>query len=361
MIKGLHKENVMKKFSIVSIYSLIHCIVDMSCAMLIAGIITPASTGTTGLLISIFLYNLFAFAFQLPFGIIADKLNKNALVSAIGCLFIIVAYFVSSFGILACIIAGIGNALFHIGGGIDVLNISDKKATLPGIYVATGAMGLYIGSNCVYLGIDKFYFIAIILAISAISLFWLYKLVKEKYIINNEEPEFKDISSKEQIIMYCILITICIRGYLGLILNFKWKSNFFIGLIVVSAVVLGKILGGIIGDKFGWKKTSTVSLVISAILFIFAFDSMICGIIAILLFNMTMPITLTALSNMFYKNKGMAFGMTTLALFIGAVPVLLGYREFLFDKISLFIITIISAAVLYFGLNKYETLENKND
>lgn len=351
----------MKKFSIVGIYSMIHCIVDMACAILIAGILTPALTGTNSLVIAIFLYNLFAFAFQLPFGILADKINKNALISAIGCVFVIIAYCVNSFGILACIIAGIGNALFHVGGGIDVLNISDKKATLPGIYVATGALGLYIGSKSIYLGIDKFYIIAIILAISAVSLFWLYKQVKEKYKTNNEVPEFKDIPSKEQIIMYCLLITICIRGYLGLILNFEWKSNFIIGLIVVSAVVLGKILGGVIGDKFGWKITSTLSLIFSAILFIFAFDNMICGIVAILLFNMTMPITLTALSNMFYKNKGMAFGMTTIALFIGAVPVLLGYKGFLFDKASLFIITIISAVVLYFGLNKYETLEKKND
>lgn len=351
----------MKKFSIVGIYSMIHCIVDMACAILIAGILTPTLTGTNSLVIAIFLYNLFAFAFQLPFGILADKINKNALISTIGCIFIIIAYCINSFGVLACIIAGIGNALFHIGGGIDVLNISDKKATLPGIYVATGAMGLYIGSKSTYLGIDKFYIIAIILAISAVLLFWLYKQVKEKYKINNEVPEFKDITSKEQIIMYCLLLTICVRGYLGLILNFEWKSNFIIGLIVVSAVVLGKILGGIIGDKFGWKITSTLSLIFSAILFIFAFDSMICGIVAILLFNMTMPITLTALSNMFYKNKGMAFGMTTIALFIGAVPVLLGYKGFLFDKVSLFIITIISAVVLYFGLNKYETLEKKND
>lgn len=350
----------MKKFSIVGIYSIIHCIIDMACAILIAGVLTPTLTETNSLVIAIFLYNLFAFAFQLPFGILADKINKNALISAIGCIFIIIAYCINSFGVLACIIAGIGNALFHVCGGIDVLNISDKKATLPGIYVATGAMGLYIGSKSTYLGIDKFYIIAIILAISAVALLGLYKQVKEKYKINNEVPEFKDIPSKEQIIMYCLLITICIRGYLGLILNFEWKSNFIIGLIVVSAVVLGKMLGGVIGDKFGWKITSTLSLIFSAILFIFAFDHVICGIIAILLFNMTMPITLTALSNIFYKNKGMAFGMTTIALFIGAVPVLLGYKEFLFDKISLFIITIISSIVLYFGLNKYEILEKKN-
>ena len=137
----------MKKFSIVGIYSIIHFVVDMACAILISGILTPTLIETNNLIVSIFLYNFFAFAFQLPFGILADKFNRNAIVSAIGCLFVIIAYCISGFGILACITAGIGNALFHVGGGIDVLNISNRKATLPGIYVATGAMGLYIGSN----------------------------------------------------------------------------------------------------------------------------------------------------------------------------------------------------------------------
>ena len=351
----------MKKISIVGIYSIIHCIVDMACAMLIAGIVTPILGENYSLIIAIFLYNLFAFAFQLPFGIFADKINKNALVSAIGCVFVIIAYCMSSVGVLACIIAGIGNALFHVGGGIDVLNIANKKATLPGIYVSTGAMGLYIGAKSTYLGMYRFYIIEIILAISAIVLVWLYKQVKEKYKINNEEPKIEELSKKEQIVMYCVLITICVRGYLGLILNFEWKSNFIIGLIVVLAVVFGKMLGGIIGDRVGWKKTGALSLIASAFFFIFSFNNMICGVIAVLLFNMTMPITLTALSNIFYKNKGMAFGMTTIALFIGAVPVLLGYKDFLFDMWSLFGVTIISAVVLYFGLDKYETLEIKDD
>ncbi len=351
----------MKKFTIVSIYSGIHCIVDMACAILLAGILTPVLTGTNLLFAAIFLYNLFAFAFQLPFGILADKINKNALISAIGCLFIVVAYCINSPGLLACITAGIGNALFHVGGGIDVLNISHKKAALPGIYVSTGAIGLYIGSNCIHLGINKSYIIIIILVISSVLLFYLYKKIKQTYKVYNEIPEFNDISNKKQIIMYCLLITICIRGYVGLILNFEWKSTFVIGFLSIGAVASGKILGGLIGDKFGWKKVSTLSLVFSAILFVFAFDSMICGMIAILLFNMTMPITLTALSNIFYKNKGMAFGMTTLALFIGAIPILLGYSEFLFDKFSLFIVTSISAIILYYGLNGYEALEKEND
>ncbi len=346
----------MRKVIIASVYSIIHFIVDMSCSMLIAGVLTPVITSTNKLIFGIILYNLFAFAFQLPFGILADKINKNAIFSFFGCLFIIIAYIVNQFTILSCIVAGIGNALFHIGGGIDVLNISSQKASLPGIYVATGALGLYIGTklDCTTY---KSYLIIILLLLSMFALMWLYNLIKCKYKIDNEIPKFENLSNKKKIIIYCLLITICIRGYIGLILNFKWKSNFLIGMLCVCAVVLGKIIGGILGDKFGFKKISTISLLVSAFLFIFSFNNATCGVLAILLFNMTMPITLTSLSNIFYNNKGMAFGFTTLALFIGAIPVLLGYSSFLFNSTSLFIITIMSAIILYFGLNEYEKLE----
>ena len=344
----------MKKFTVVGIYSVIHCIVDLACAMLIAGILAPVITGTKSLIIGIILYNLFAFAFQLPFGILADKINKNAIVSLTGCFCIIVAYAINSFTILACIIAGIGNALFHVGGGIDVLNIANKEATLPGIYVSTGAMGLYIGTKAHILGFNSFYMVILLLMFSILALLWLHSQSKGKYTINNEEPNFENMSSSKQIVMYCLLVTICIRSYIGLILNFEWKVGFIKGLLCISAVVLGKIFGGIIGDKFGWRKVSTISLILAAILFVFSFNSIICGILAILLFNMTMPITLTALCNMFNSNKGMAFGLTTLALFIGAVPVLIGYNDFLFNSVSLFVITIISSLILYIGLKKYE-------
>ena len=97
------------------------------------------------------------------------------------------------------------------------------------------------------------------------------------------------------------------------------------GKIILFAVVFGKMLGGIIGDKIGFTKISLISLIVSAFLFIFAFNNSILGILAILFFNMTMPITLTALSNILFNNKGMAFGLLTLELFIGAIPVFFGY------------------------------------
>lgn len=106
-------------------------------------------------------------------------------------------------------------------------------------------------------------------------------------------------------------------------------------------------------------KISLLSLIVSAVLFIFAFKNSFLGILAILFFNMTMPITLTALSNILFNNKGMAFGLLTVALFIGAVPVFFGYTNAIFTPIGLTMITLISVIVLFIGIKKYEECMEK--
>ena len=340
------------KIKIVGIYSVIHFIVDLSCSILVSNLVTKKMGLDTNLFVAILTYNFFAFAMQLPIGIIADKINKNAICSAVGCLLVAVSYGFSSLGVISCIIAGIGNAMFHVGGGIDVLNISDKKATLSGIFVSTGAMGIFLGGKSVAIEFNKYYIIILILLISSGLLFWLYSKIKGK--IDNAEIKKIKLNKNEWIAIICIFITVCIRSCVGMILTFSWKSSFVFAFLSILSVVFGKMLGGIIGDKIGFEKIS-ISLFISAVCFIFAFNNPIMGMIAILLFNMTMPITLIGLSNIFDNNKGFAFGLLTLALFVGAVPTFIGCNQ-LFTPIGLFTITLISSIILYIALRYY----NKN-
>lgn len=343
---------------IVLTYSTIHFIVDLACAILVTNFISQKIGGNISLFIVVIVYNFFAFAMQLPIGIIADKVNKNVICSAIGCLLVAIAFGFSNFGIIACVLAGIGNAMFHVGGGIDVLNISNKKATLSGLFVSTGAIGIFLGGKSGSIGFNKYYIIVIALILSAILLLWLYKQIKEK--VGNEKVIIPKINPNELIAIICLIITVCIRGYVGLILAFEWKSNFILALISILAVVLGKMIGGIIGDRIGFTKISLISLIISAICFLFAFNNSILGIFAILFFNMTMPITLTALSNILFYNKGMAFGLLTFALFIGAIPVFFGFTQVIFTPVALFITTMVSMIVLYIGIKKYrECMEKK--
>ncbi len=279
------------------------------------------------------------------------------LLQQFGCTLVAFSYLFYKYGIIAAIITGLGNALFHVGGGIDILNISNKKASLSGIFVSTGAMGVFLGTSSYTYGFNLYFIPILLMIIMAIILFVLYNKIKDK--VNNEETIIPNLNSKQVFIIICLILTVCMRSFVGMILNFSWKTTFAIALISIIAVILGKMLGGIIGDRIGFKKISIISLGISSILFLFGFENMICGILAILFFNMTMPITLTALSNILNNNKGMAFGMLTVALVIGAVPTFFGFGDLIFTPLKLFVAVFINAIILYIGINEYTKLKEE--
>ena len=111
-----------------SVYSAAHFLVDLCCALLMFRI-APASPNAALLFL---VYNYCAFALQMPFGLLADRLNRNALVAASGCALVAFSFALPSVPLAAVIAAGLGNALFHVGGGVDVLNDSGKKAAALG-------------------------------------------------------------------------------------------------------------------------------------------------------------------------------------------------------------------------------------
>lgn len=349
-----------KDLFIIGTYSVMHFIIDMMCGIIMMALVSPLVGGTSSYIIAFILYDMVAFAFQLPFGIIADKINKNALVSSLGTLFIALAFAFVKFPLAMCVLAGIGNALFHVGGGIDVLNIANKKASKPGIYVATGAMGLFLGQKFSSFFIAHKAILIAILLIGAAVLAYAYKKINKDYDVNNEEQKIDKIDSKAFLVLFCIFITIVLRSYLGYILKYDWKSSLWLSILFVCGVVGGKMLGGILGDKFGLKKVATISLILSAICLGFAFNSPILGILGILLFNMTMPITLIMASNILPHNKGLAFGLTTLALFIGSIPSFLTSELFLFSKGGIILGILVSALIFYIGAYVYDKNKEKN-
>jgi FSR family fosmidomycin resistance protein-like MFS transporter len=129
------------------VYGLCHALIDASCAFLVLGAIYVKAD----LWLYIVLYNALAFCLQVPFGILLDKYSQPKVAAIIGMLCVLVAYFFLSSPMMAVVLAGIGNALFHVGGGQVVLNINFRKATYPGIFVAPGGIGLALG---IYLSVS---------------------------------------------------------------------------------------------------------------------------------------------------------------------------------------------------------------
>ena len=123
-----------------ALLSLVHAAVDLACAALFFSVLQGDD-----LWLGMVLYNACAFLCQLPMGVLADRLNRNMLFAAVGCVLVALAFGFRSVPILAMVIAGLGNGAFHVGGGIEVLNGSEKKAGPLGVFVSPGAIGLYFG------------------------------------------------------------------------------------------------------------------------------------------------------------------------------------------------------------------------
>nr|WP_300804212.1 hypothetical protein [uncultured Acetatifactor sp.] len=130
------------------IYSALHLLVDGMCALAMFGRLLPG--GDRGL--SILVYNFCAFALQMPLGVALDALcgGKKGREVGFPFLFALAGVLCTMGGaFLHPAVLGIGNALFHVGGGVGTIREDDRRSWRGrglGVFVAPGALGLYLGT-----------------------------------------------------------------------------------------------------------------------------------------------------------------------------------------------------------------------
>lgn len=329
----------MCKKKIIAIYSLAHFLVDMSCAMLLYHLLYAGAknSDSVSLVFSasfiILIYDFFAFVIELPLGLILDRLkslnpearNINGLLAAVSCAVIAVFSIAGSFNLISSpliipvsVAAGLANAAFHLGAGVDVIHLSDRKASLSGIFISAGAPGLFFGTNALSKHYENLLFSGAALLFMAVLIIWLYS--KESFTIPNTDNTV--IRTKRAFLILALsllFLVVLYRSFLGFASKYSWRSGFLTGLIAVVSVFLGKLLGGITADRFGWRKTLIISMLICAIAALFSDTSLFAGCIVLFLFNMTMPIAMIGLANLMPAWKGVAFGLNTTALFLGFI------------------------------------------
>lgn len=299
-------------------FTLAHFLVDFTCAYLVFSQTAGSSFFYTGL----FLYNFCAFALQMPLGVLADRFRRGGRISALGCIFLAFPLFLLLPAPAMILLAGTGNALFHLGGGISVLQQNPGRCTEPGIFVSSGALGIYLGTLAGNAkGIPGWPQAAGLICFAAIFLL----LPEHRTAFHRQLPAQPPKPAPLVLPFLFLTLVVCIRSFLGLIQIFEWKTESSLALAAVLATVGGKALGGIFSDRFGSLRTVIGSLAAASVLFLLS-SAPLPGLLAVLLFNMTMPITLTALVRLFPGHPGFCFGVLTFALFLGFLPPYLGLR-----------------------------------
>ena len=281
------------------LYAAVHFLVDGICAWAMLG---RLGGDYGGLLV----YNFCAFALQLPLGAVLDRLGGRKMplcFAAVG----------SALTILGALthpaVLGLGNALFHVGGGVDVIRDGGKCEKL-GIFVAPGALGLSLGG--LLAGASP-----LILLPAAVMMALFLCFVRSPGEISTAP------SQKEPIfLLICCFIVVVLRSFVGFQVVFPWKAG-WLAFAAVCAVVLGKMAGGFFAARFGTRHLTVCSLVLAALCYGLG-NIPLFGLLALFCFNMTMPLTLHALWRRFPEYPGSVFGSLTLALFVGFLPTYFG-------------------------------------
>ena len=309
--------NRKKALQRISLYSLCHCGIDFLCAFSLYRSFSAVP--------DVFLiYNYCAFALQMPIGILIDSWSrKTGKMFYPAMIFMIAGIVLTVTGsFLSPVVLGLGNALFHAGGGVLSIHeddFSEMKGRGLGIFVAPGAIGLCLGM----LFYDTKWYLMIQIMVSAILLILAYAAYRNRREMETgDEPILTGNRRIPCLILLCFIVVV-LRSLNGMAISFPWKDSSWKVFLSVVFLALGKMAGGLLSARFGMKKTIVVTLALSAVCYAFS-SKMVPGLLALFLFNMTMPLTLYLLAKNMPQMPGFAFGILTFGLFIGYLPVLYG-------------------------------------
>lgn len=298
-------------------YFYIHFVVEVVCFFYLSKITNNSSF----IWLIPFLYDGLAFVPQSLIGYLSDKFPKVNM-GMIGAILLFISYLFFSFTkinqILTLTILCLGNAFLHVEGAEVTLKSAKGKLSLSAIFVSGGSFGVVTGRLLAKTKISPWIFLILIL--SMIPFILLARKSLDKNASTKEFDYVKENLNPTLVILIAVLVVI-IRGYMGYGIPTSWNKTLTELVIFYFTMGLGKALGGILSDHFGIQKVAVASTLLAIPFLCFGDNIMIVSLIGVMLFSMTMSITLAILVSVLKRTPGLAFGLTTIGLFLGTAPI----------------------------------------
>lgn len=280
-------------------------------------------------------YNVLAFGLQLPLGLIADRWRSYRTVALAGLVLLAAAIVLEPLARTpAVVLAGLGNALFHVGAGAIVLSCSPGRAAEAGIFVAPGALGLWLGVQLGVLQCPCPGRLIFLLALAAMIVTGVVPHAgpwgagcsgRQECLIQGEEQP-RPGRSRSAILVFLgvglLLMSIGVRSTLGGELSAAWREPWEMGLAMALAALAGKAIGGLVADRIGWGVASVLPLLLAAAMLPQTLEPGAGQIAAAtaMLVQMTMAVTLAAISTVLVRYPASSFGLASLGLLLGTLP-----------------------------------------
>ncbi len=257
----------------------------------------------------IVMYNTLAFSTQGVVGAVTDMLKRHDALTAGACVLTALGFLLPLPDIVKVLLVGLGNSVFHVGGGTVTLRHSGGKAWPLGVFVSPGSVGLALGTMFPKLG-----WVFLILALACAAGMLLCKSRPE-----TAESRAPAKFSGSFLCALALLFAVAVRSYGGFAVSFPWKTTAALSIAMTLCVFAGKFLGGFLCDRLGPSRSSLVSLPLAAVLIAFCSQWMLPSLLGQLLLNLSMPVTLLLLYRLLPDSPGFSFGIAASVLWPGAL------------------------------------------
>lgn len=319
------------------LYFYVHFIVEIVCFFYLSRV----TNNSAFIWLVPFIYDGLAFVPQSIIGYLSDKYPKIN-ISLIGVLLLVLSYLI--YGLtnvsiyVSLILLCLGNAILHVSGAEDTLRSSEGKLSPAAIFVSGGSFGVVTGKLLARTSLNPLFLIIAILTIIPFALLSKTYVKKDS---NTNKFDYVKESLNSNVVIFVAVLVVVIRGYMGYGIPTSWNKTTLQLIIFFCTMGLGKALGGILSDLFGIRKVAIISCLLAIPFLCFGDNNMFISLIGVMFFSMTMAITLGILVSKLKKSPGLAFGLTTIGLFLGTAPIF-------FIKLSMLgnIIVIIVASIL---------------
>lgn len=301
------------------LYFILHLLVEIICFALLGSKYPVEYVSLT-----IILYDTFAFVPQGVLGEIIFRFKKVDFAS-LAVAFIGISIFLFEapnfyVHIAAILFLTIGNAILHEYGAIETVRDSKGKLTPSAVFVAGGSFGVVLGKFYNKLNISLYFLLILVVLLEVLVLYL-------KHRSKDRDERLKHLAKvnicRENIPVAVILLSAffvtAIRGFIGYAIPTSWCEtvpDFFLLFFLMGT---GKALGGILADRFGAGIVGVSSTLLCIPMIVLGRNVTVVSVIGVMLFSMTMAITFGMTLNALENNPGIAFGITTIGLYVGSM------------------------------------------
>lgn len=306
------------RWHLVGIGALLHFLVDGLCLCCLYLIAFPFSLPR---LAGIFVvYNVLAFLTQPLTGLLADRMHDRHWMLLAAVVLLLAAAMTVTFGIpfagyLAPVLLGMGNSLFHVWGGKQVVLKTGNDMRALGLFVSTGAFGLAVAM--VFFSLSLLYFFLLALCLLAVAYLKLEQNDERVGGALQDTPWSSRFEKSRWLLLLVVVAFVMFRSFMGESFTSAIVKDNMVVLLIGLTAMLGKMVGGWIARRIGILPTlAAVLVVVSGCLLCRSSERyvMLTGLFAV---NCTMPVTLYWANGLLKGREGLAFGLLAAALIPG--------------------------------------------